>query len=103
MPDMLDFHTKPDKQESSSSNSVETAADFCISPRSVVGYDQEEVANMFGSHDWKVDYASPHGSKGSLIHFHCIRCDAEGFATVISKRAAKQKSQKVLSQSLGKA
>jgi hypothetical protein len=87
MPEIIDFHqSKEHLKETSSSSDQMTQQQTCVSPSSVVGYEQEEVANMFGSHDWKVDESMPHGKKGVLIHFHCLECDAEGYATVIDNQ-----------------
>jgi hypothetical protein len=54
----------------------------CISPRSVVGKKTEEIAAMFGSHDWVVDDSKDYGREGVLIHYHCSRCKAVSFATI---------------------
>jgi hypothetical protein len=78
MPEMIDFHTTRKVSARMLSECV------CTSPKIVIGAEQDQVANMFGSHDWKVVDSSPHGKRGVLIHFHCVRCDAEGFATVMA-------------------
>jgi hypothetical protein len=85
LPEIIDFHKggKKDEVPRTVVSSQQQEGSTCTSPKLVIGAEQEEVANMFGSHDWKVDHSSPHGKKGVLIHFHCLRCDAEGFATVV--------------------
>jgi hypothetical protein len=54
----------------------------CEKPSSVVGKQDEVVAAMFGSHDWKVFESKPFGTTGVLVHFICTRCNAVGMATL---------------------
>lgn len=54
----------------------------CISPKEVVGKGTEDMARMFGSHDWVVDDSKDFGREGVLIHYHCSRCSAKSFATI---------------------
>jgi hypothetical protein len=58
----------------------------CIKPSFVVRELIETVAQMFGSHDWKVFDSKPFGTKGVLIAFKCTRCDADGMATLNDDR-----------------
>lgn len=57
----------------------------CISPDKVVTRGTEEMANMFGTHDWDVDYGKPFGETGVLLHYNCKNCDAEGYSVIASK------------------
>ncbi|MGI0091634.1 MAG: hypothetical protein ACREBS_07995 [Nitrososphaerales archaeon] len=57
----------------------------CIAPKEVVRAKRQSVAKMFGSHDWVVDDGKMYGTEGVLIHYHCSRCAAEGFSTIISR------------------
>ena len=57
----------------------------CTAPVKVLGADQENIAEMFGSHDWDVDSGKPFGDSGLLVHYACKRCNAEGCSVITSK------------------
>jgi hypothetical protein len=65
---------------SSSAKSIE-----CISPLNVRDKDVNEIAAMFGTHDWAVDSGKPIGESGVLIRHNCRRCKAEGYSIVTNK------------------
>jgi len=63
----------------------------CIAPARVADQDNEEIAKMFGTHDWDVDSGKPLGESGVLIHYNCRRCNAEGYSIVTNKGTSTSK------------
>ena len=57
----------------------------CLNPQGVISGSKDDVAKMFGSHDWDVDSEKPYGEGGVIIHYSCKNCNAEGYSLVTTK------------------
>ena len=57
----------------------------CLSPLEVISGSKDDVAKMFGTHDWDVDSEKPFGEGGVVIHYSCKNCNAEGYSLVTTK------------------
>ena len=63
----------------------------CISPLDVREKNVDEIAAMFGTHDWAVESGKPIGESGVLIRYNCRKCDAEGYSVVTKKGTSTSK------------
>ena len=41
----------------------------CLNPQRVISGSKDEMAKMFGTHDWDVDSGKPYGEGGVVIHY----------------------------------
>jgi len=57
----------------------------CLNPLEVISGNKDDVAKMFGTHDWDVDSEKPYGEGGVVIHYSCKNCNAEGYSLVTTK------------------
>ena len=57
----------------------------CLNPLGVNLDSKDDVAKMFGTHDWDVDSEKPYGEGGVVIHYSCKKCNAEGYSLVTTK------------------
>ena len=63
----------------------------CVSPEGVSGKRVDDIATMFGTHDWDVDEGKPFGESGVLLHYNCKRCNAEGYSIVATRGTSTSK------------
>jgi len=57
----------------------------CQNPQRVISGSKDDMAKMFGTHDWDVDSGKPFGEGGVVIHYSCKKCNAEGYSLVTTK------------------
>jgi hypothetical protein len=57
----------------------------CLNPLTVISGSKDDMAKMFGTHDWDVDSGKPYGQGGVVIHYSCKKCNAEGYSIVTTK------------------
>ena len=63
----------------------------CTPPEKVADGGLDQIALMFGTHDWDVDSGKPIGENGVLLHYNCKQCDAEGYSIVANKGTSTSK------------
>jgi|SRR5579862_7718676 len=72
-------------------SSEQSQEDGCLNPLQVIYSSKDDVARMFGTHDWDVDSEKPYGEGGVVIHYSCKKCNAEGYSLVTTKDSSMSK------------